>query len=255
MAITHPQLPPGVVGVAEIPAPGGGKWILGADGGVFAVDGAPYLGSYQGLDAGTKNDPNRTFTGIEAAGNGYALTSGTGERYQFDGQGGSPPAPDQAAAPSLYSNPAFLAFLRSSGLGIETAANDVAKREGAINVALASKIPELQEQGRRNLRGIDNSFESRGVFRSGTRMDKRAESEYDTNNLIAGAETDAANQVGELKSSLAQTVANQAGRGAELGLSLDSDAYGREQDKFLGGLKTTADDAYEAARRKMMEYR
>lgn len=79
---------------------GPGRWLQGEFGGVFAEGGAPYLGSYMGLDAAARNDPNRRFTGIEAFNGGYrSLTSTPGEAgYGF----GAPPpaAPPPAPAPT-----------------------------------------------------------------------------------------------------------------------------------------------------------
>ncbi len=44
--------PPGSSVVAAAPAPGGGTWLLGADGGIYAVGGAPFLGAATGARPG-----------------------------------------------------------------------------------------------------------------------------------------------------------------------------------------------------------
>lgn len=68
-------------------------YYLSSNGGVFAVGGAPFLGSYFSLPSSVRNIPNRTFRGISLLpGGGYMLTSSTGEKYNFP-----KPAPKKAA--------------------------------------------------------------------------------------------------------------------------------------------------------------
>lgn len=80
--------------VSVMPAPGGGWWGVGEDGGVFTLDdtgaasgATPFLGSYGTLDPVHRNDPNRRFTGIVANDRyGYdLLTKNPNERYSFAG--------------------------------------------------------------------------------------------------------------------------------------------------------------------------
>jgi hypothetical protein len=64
--------------VDAVEAPGGGFWALGADGGVFAMGGAPFLGSA----AGQEYFGGRTATSIEQdPRGGYSLFSQNNERY------------------------------------------------------------------------------------------------------------------------------------------------------------------------------
>ena len=81
-----------IVGVVYNPN-GPGRWLQGERGGVFAEGGAPFMGSYLGLDPRHRNDPNRRFTGIVAEGGGYRSLTNTGEPGYFFG------APPPAAAP------------------------------------------------------------------------------------------------------------------------------------------------------------
>jgi hypothetical protein len=71
--------------VDAVDAPNGGTWALGADGGVFALDGAPFFGSYPGLPEGARQG-TRTFARIEfnPTSGGYSLISDTGQRYEAE---------------------------------------------------------------------------------------------------------------------------------------------------------------------------
>jgi hypothetical protein len=84
--------------VDAIDAPGGGIWALGADGGVFALGGAPFHGSYMGESAQTRIDPTRRFTLIQQVGNGYKLlTDRPWEAYNY--------GPQEVAAPGAPEGP------------------------------------------------------------------------------------------------------------------------------------------------------
>jgi hypothetical protein len=111
-------------------APGGGTWALGADGGVFALDGAPFLGSYPGLPEASRQG-TRTFRRIEfnPSTGGYALISEQGERYEGEfgdpnyrppGTGGADiptPDPGTPAPPAVDANQvAVTGLLKTMGL-------------------------------------------------------------------------------------------------------------------------------------------
>jgi hypothetical protein len=90
--------------VDAMDAPNGGTWALGADGGVFALDGAPFFGSYWNI-APEGRQGTRSFRRIEfnPASGGYSLISDRGERYeaQFGDPNYKPPGstPDTATTP------------------------------------------------------------------------------------------------------------------------------------------------------------
>lgn len=72
--------------VDALAAPDGGVWVLTRDGGIRAYDGAPFHGSYPGLDAAHRNDPNRVFVELlprDDGQAGYMLRSAGGELYRF----------------------------------------------------------------------------------------------------------------------------------------------------------------------------
>lgn len=56
------------------PAPNGGVWVLTKDGGVRAYKGAPFYGGYLNLKLENRRG-NPTFTGLEAAGDGYRVVT------------------------------------------------------------------------------------------------------------------------------------------------------------------------------------
>lgn len=62
---------------------GRGLWNLQRDGGVITGGAAPFYGSYPGLPATVRNDPNRLFARILPYQGGYALRSTAGELYHF----------------------------------------------------------------------------------------------------------------------------------------------------------------------------
>lgn len=74
-----PMFSPPLMVVAYLDAPGGGSWVLGQDGAVFAVGGAQYHG-------GANGQPyfqGRKAAQIEALGNGYVVIDETGSRYEY----------------------------------------------------------------------------------------------------------------------------------------------------------------------------
>lgn len=93
------QLPPGADPVDAIKAgEGDGYWVLGRDGGVFAVGGATFQGAYTTL-APEQRQGTRTFTRIlSRGGNGYNLVSQHGELYGFGTDEIETPPPPPAAA-------------------------------------------------------------------------------------------------------------------------------------------------------------
>jgi hypothetical protein len=78
-------VPPDVQVVGRTSAPGGGEWVVGANGEVYAVGGAPFYGSYPKLMPEQRLG-ERSFTGIEASpGGGYTLISNIpGQTYTFN---------------------------------------------------------------------------------------------------------------------------------------------------------------------------
>jgi hypothetical protein len=82
-------------------APGGGIWAVGADGGVFALGGAPFFGSYHSERlAPHRNDPNRRFTGIEVTETGgYRILSDRPGELGYEFWNENPAAPAATSPP------------------------------------------------------------------------------------------------------------------------------------------------------------
>ena len=81
------ELPPGVTEVNRVAAPGGGFWVLGSDGGVFAIGGAAYLGGYMEdmIRKGSSERFDFSKGRIDVMQNGgYMLTSTSGHTYHYN---------------------------------------------------------------------------------------------------------------------------------------------------------------------------
>lgn len=101
------DLPPGVVEVDRTPAANGGWWVLGNDGGVFAVGGASFYGSYPGLAPDARQGDRMGWERIEPTEEGgYALVSGKGERYLFNPPPSQKPVSPVSTEPAIQADPA-----------------------------------------------------------------------------------------------------------------------------------------------------
>lgn len=134
-------------------------------------------------------------------------------------------APPAAGSPlaALAQNPAFAAFLRTSGLGNQIATADAAQRTFALDQALGLGTEALDESGRRERRGIAGNQESRGVLRSGQTLQRTSEQEYDQGVRRAALEMATADSKGQLNTALASSIAGNLARGADLGLDVGAD--------------------------------
>jgi hypothetical protein len=220
-------LPPGVTEVSRVAAPGGGVIILGSDGGIFNEGGSPFYGSMVGF--GPQGDTlygqhqyDRNSLRLDPATGGYEVVDTEGRKYDFD-----PTAEQRAQKPAsnpLYQDPAFQAFVRSSGLGLDIAAADIDRQIAASNRAYTAKVSDMTDpnygsiaQGRENL---NNSFETRGVLRSGAR--DVAANRYDVaqGKTLADMASQQSGQVADLRGQMSRKIADVATQGAERGLDV-----------------------------------
>lgn len=126
--------------------------------------------------------------------------------------------PSSLTLADIYKDPTVLAFLRSSGLSEQTAANDVARRQAAIGQALNTNLNDLGAQGQIARRNIAGNFESRGVLASGQALQAQAENEAQQARQQTAMQQNAMNQINDLSGQLAQQVANNQQRASELGV-------------------------------------
>lgn len=94
-------LPPGVIEVSRTPGDKPGSfWVLGSDGGVFAVGGASFHGSYPQI-AATQQGTRGNWKTIRASGSGgYIISDDKGGNYEFN------PPPDSGPTKNVVSDPA-----------------------------------------------------------------------------------------------------------------------------------------------------
>lgn len=230
-------LPAGVQVADRIAAPGGGEYVLGSDGAVYALGGAAYYGGLNNMKGDTLAGKHQLGAGslrLNPTG-GYTITDTAGRAYNLDtayARANGFQVPEQGN--TLNADPAMLAFLRTSGLTLETAANQVRQQTGAINAARDTAVGDINNQYEGQARTASGSREARGVLRSsGT---QQALDQVERQRLAAetAARNNAATQISGLNSGLVNKVLEQQGKAAELGLSI---GQRQDYDETIAGLK------------------
>lgn len=216
-------VPSGANIVKRLTAPGGGEWLIGEDGGVFAINGAPYLGSYTGLDASVRNDPNRRIVdAVATPEGGYRLISNiAGEQgYQFDNPNARQATPPPPTLPdSLMTDPAFLAFMRTSGTELEVAANQVNRQTLAAKQAEATALGDEAYNTQRNEKMTSGGFQAKGITRSGAHQKALQEEARASAQRKTGIQTNTANTISGLAEGLTNKVISVQKEAAERGLN------------------------------------
>lgn len=128
--------------------------------------------------------------------------------------------PQSISMAEIYKDPTVLAFLRSSGLTEQVAANEIARRQGAVNQALATNLDDLNARGVIERRNIDGSMEARGMHRSGQNLTAQAEQEAGQARMQGAMQQQAQNQVNDLSGNLTMMVAQNQQKAAELGTNV-----------------------------------
>lgn len=155
------------------------------------------------------------------------------------------PTPTGPAANPLYSDPAFLAYAANSGRDYETAAADTARRQAALQNALALKTPEIKQQGEDQLKSIYGNYASRGLYGAGQQAEDEGKSQANTLGQIAQAQATTQSGIEDLTSGLAQKrqdlLAGSASRGYDVAGNQDLEQRLSAVDKkYPLGTKTGA---------------
>lgn len=164
------------------------------------------------------------------AGTGVAAAAAPRPATPIPAAAAPPPAPTSP----IYSDPAFLAFARASGLSDQIAAGAVARRTGNINMALNIATGDMERQGTISRRNIAGSHEARGVFRSGANLRAQGEQEAAQAARASALQLGARSDIGDLNSNLLQTIAGNQQRTVELGLTTAADMDEQEKLAKLG---------------------
>lgn len=224
------QLPAGVKEVQRVAVPGGGYYVLGSDGGVFAISDEQgrtpqFYGSIPGLKGDSVRGRHQFNSGsLELIpGGGYRITDTEGRKYNFDtgfARGMGINVPDAAPPPNtLTTDPAFMAFLRASGLSMEAAANQVRQQTAALNAARDTAIGDIDFQAGESRRTAAGSRETRGVLRSSGTNDALDRVERQRLAARTAKENEVSSRIGGLNQGLAEKVLEQQRQAAERGLS------------------------------------
>lgn len=113
------------------------------------------------------------------------------------------------------SNPSYLAYLRALGFQEDTARAVALRNIAAINRQVQTQLPEIARLGAINRARIGDSFEARGVFRSGMRQQRQAEQGASELYRVGALQGNAADRIGAQQSGLDSTLADLARQRAE----------------------------------------
>lgn len=107
----------------------------------------------------------------------------------------------------LSADPTYLAWLRALGFEDQNDQADAARKTADAQQAVIFQTPEVQFQGAETARHISGNFEDRGLFRSGEHERGLAVNTRGVQHDLAGLQLGLASQVGDIQSSLAQSIA------------------------------------------------
>lgn len=118
----------------------------------------------------------------------------------------------------IYKDPTILAFLRSSGLSEQVMANEVARRQAAVNQNLALNLEDLGARGQIAQENVSFGAQRAGRHVAGGQALKEAARQQEQQARVQGAlQNQAMNQINDLSGSLAMKVAQNQQQAAELG--------------------------------------
>lgn len=127
---------------------------------------------------------------------------------------------------SLGQDPAYLAFLRTSGINQADASATAQNQLDAINNELQRRLPDLAFQGELAQKQIAGNMESRGILRSGERFVAGADQARQQGLQQAQLVGTAGDQQAAIRLQLAQQLAAIQRNVAEQGLNSAGTVYG-----------------------------
>lgn len=214
--------------VAQVAAPGGGMYYLGSDGGVFATGGAQYAGGVNNLTGDTLAGQHQFGANAitdQPGANGYRITDTAGHQYNFGGSPYQPtPAPLAPQPKPLAQDQAFLAFLRTSGLGVDQAVQDYTR---SVNLAQQTRDAALRELDLNNplstaatdRQKLAQSYIDRGFSGNGQQAQAITQFGADNANKQAQDQTDYTNAVNTAGQNEGAAIGKIATTGIEQGLA------------------------------------
>lgn len=213
--------------VQRVDVPGGGQYLVGADGGVFAIGGAKYGGSVPGLQGDTLAGQHQFGgNGLTLGPNGgYVETDSAGHQYAFGGA----PAPNP-----LAQDPAYLAFLRTSGNDYDQYVRDFENTVGLNQRHNAAALAQLNDPFGQEALGRQNTLQdqvNRGVA-GGVAQDRLTGYDTETAGKKAQIGSDLADQNTAAGQTFSQGVGTISNKGIEQGIQTGQD---QGWQKFLQG--------------------
>lgn len=112
-------------------------------------------------------------------------------------------------------DPTYLAYLRALGFQEDTARSVAARNASAINRQVQTSAPEIARLGAIQRGRIGDSFEARGVFRSGMRQQRQAQQAASETYRVGSLFGNAADRQGQVQSGLDTTLADLGRQRAE----------------------------------------
>lgn len=112
-------------------------------------------------------------------------------------------------------DPTYLAYLRAMGLEEDVARQNAARQTGQIQRQVQSVTPEIARLGLISRGRIGDSFEARGVYRSGQRKVRQAENAAGEGYRVGQLYGQATDRIGNVQGTLQQSIADLARQRAD----------------------------------------
>ena len=137
------------------------------------------------------------------------------------------------AGVDLNQDPAYMAYVRALDQQRAVAMQGAAYKSDWANILAERDIPRIQEREVENQRNIGNTFEARGVFRSGERLRKQALSQTQAQQRIEDVNLGRTQKIGGYNLNLQSQLSDLARQQAERGYQATSDIKGQNLQREL----------------------